>query len=64
VRDKEKKESLRKYADQESKEKWSALINKTYNKGYTWDEFKRELLNNYLEASWLREEPQLEFGRL
>ena len=37
--DKDKKESLGKYADQESEEEWSAL--ETYNDGYTWGEFKR-----------------------
>src|SRR5277367_5148594 len=47
--DKEKKESIGKYADQESEEEWSAL--ETYNIGYTWAEFKKELLYNYPEAS-------------
>src|SRR6202789_3606774 len=45
----DKKQSLGKYADQESKEEWSAL--KSYGDGYTWDEFKKELLDNYPEAS-------------
>jgi hypothetical protein len=47
--DKDKKESLGKYADQESEEEWSAL--ETYNEGYTWGEFEKELLENYPEAS-------------
>ena len=47
--DSEKKESMGKYADQESKEEWGAL--KAFNKGYTWDEFKKKLLDNYPEAS-------------
>ena len=49
VKDQEKKESIGKYADQESEEEWSAL--ETYNDGYTWAEFKKELLDNYPEAS-------------
>ena len=47
--DSEKKESIGKYADQESKEEWRAL--EAFNEGYTWDEFKKELLDNYPEAS-------------
>ena len=47
--DSEKKESIGKYADQESEEEWGAL--KAFNEGYTWDEFKKELLDNYPEAS-------------
>ena len=39
--DGEKKKSVGKYANQESKEEWGAL--KAFNKGYTWDEFKKEL---------------------
>ena len=46
--DSEKKESIGKYADQESEEEWGAL--KAFNEGYTWDEFKKELLDNYPEA--------------
>ena len=45
----DKKQSLGKYADQESEEEWSAL--ESYGDGYTWDEFKKELLDNYPEAS-------------
>ena len=45
----EKEESIGKYADQESEEEWGAL--KAFNEGYTWDEFEKELLDNYPEAS-------------
>jgi hypothetical protein len=44
-----RKEALGKYADQESEEQWKALD--TYEKGYTWDEFKGELIANYPEAA-------------
>jgi hypothetical protein len=44
-----RKESLGKYADQESEEEWKALD--TYGSGHNWDEFKREILENYPEAS-------------
>ena len=47
--DSEKKESIGKYANQKSKEEWGAL--KAFNEVYTWDEFKKELLDNYPEAS-------------
>ena len=47
--DSEKKENIEKYADQESEEEWGAL--KAFNEGYTWDEFKKELLDNYPETS-------------
>ena len=47
--DESKKESLGKYADQESEEEWKALD--TYAKGHTWDDFKKEILENYPEAS-------------
>ena len=47
--DSEEKESIEKYADQESKEEWGAL--KAFNEGHTWNEFKKELLDNYPEAS-------------
>jgi hypothetical protein len=46
---KEKKESIGKYADAKSEEEWSSFI--SYRDGYTWDEFKEELLNNYPEAA-------------
>jgi hypothetical protein len=49
VDDDEKKESIGKYADQESEEEWKAL--ETYEKGNTWDEFKDELISNYPEAA-------------
>jgi len=48
-KDEEKKESLGKYADQESEEEWKALD--TYVEGYSWEEFKKEILENYPEAS-------------
>lgn len=44
-----RKESLGKYADQKSEEEWKALD--TYERGYTWDEFKNELIANYPEAA-------------
>jgi len=47
--DRDKKESVGKYADQECEEEWKAL--ETYEDGYSWDEFKAELLDNYPEAS-------------
>lgn len=43
-----KKNSLGKYADQESEEEWKAF--ESYPKG-TWDEFKEELIANYPEAA-------------
>jgi hypothetical protein len=49
ISDKEKKESVGKYADQESEEEWKALD--TYSEGCTWEEFKKEILENYPEAS-------------
>jgi hypothetical protein len=45
----EKKENLGKYADQESEEEWGAL--ETFGKGYSWADFKKEILENYPEAS-------------
>ena len=47
--DGKKKESIGKYADQDSEEEWSTL--EMYGPGYTWEAFKKELLDNYLEAS-------------
>ena len=47
--DNDKKQSLGKYADQESEEEWKAL--ETFDDKYTWEEYKKELLNNYPEAS-------------
>jgi hypothetical protein len=49
TQDEEKKSSLGKYADQESEEEWSAL--ETYSPGHTWEEFRKEILENYPEAS-------------
>ena len=48
--DSEKKESIEKYADQESKEEWGAL-EALNHEGYFNNEFKKELLDNYPEAS-------------
>lgn len=45
----EKKKSIGKYADQESEEEWEGLT--TYEKGYSWEEFKNELIENYPEAA-------------
>ena len=47
--DAEKKEGLGKYADQESEEEWKALD--TYKREYSWEDFKKEILENYPEAS-------------
>jgi len=44
-----KKESIGKYADQDSEEEWSSLI--SYGRNYSWEEFKAELLDNYPEAA-------------
>jgi len=49
VDDDEKKESLGKYADQESEEEWRAL--ESFPRGFSWDEFKKELIKNYPEAA-------------
>lgn len=46
---KEKKQSIGKYADANSEEEWSSFI--SYGDGYSWDEFKTELLDNYPEAA-------------
>src|SRR5271154_3116729 len=47
--DEEKKESLGKYADLDSEEEWKALEN--YPKGNSWEDFKKELIENYSEAA-------------
>jgi hypothetical protein len=47
--DETRKESLGKYADQKSEEEWKALD--TYERGYTWEEFRKELIANYPEAA-------------
>lgn len=44
-----KKTSIGKYADQDSEEEWAAL--ESYGSGYSWEEFKEELLENYPEAA-------------
>lgn len=46
--DDDKKESIMKYANQDSEEEWKAL--ESYDEGRSWEEFKKELINNYLEA--------------
>ena len=46
---KEKKESIGKYANQDSEEEWSSLV--SYGNNYSWDAFKTELLDNYPEAA-------------
>lgn len=43
-----KKQTIGKYADQDSEEEWSAF--ETFGKG-SWDEFKAELIENYPEAA-------------
>ena len=45
----EKKESIGKYADQDSEEEWRSFI--SYGGDYSWEEFKAELLDNYPEAA-------------
>lgn len=45
----DKKESLGKYADQESEEEWRAL--ESFSSGNTWEDFKKELIENYPEAA-------------
>jgi hypothetical protein len=45
----EKKQNIGKYADANSEEEWSSFI--SYGEGYSWDEFKTELLDNYPEAA-------------
>ena len=49
MEDEQKKESLGKYADQESEEEWKAL--ETYERGHSWEEFKNDLIENYPEAA-------------
>ena len=44
-----KKSMIGKYADQESEEEWSAL--ESFETGYSWLEFKTELIENYPEAA-------------
>ena len=47
--DDKKKVSLGKYADYESEEEWAAFT--TYSTGYSWEEFKKKLFENYPEAA-------------
>ena len=47
--DEKKKTMIGKYADQDSEEEWEAF--ETYKEGYSWEEFKEELLRNYPEAA-------------
>lgn len=44
-----KKSMIGKYADQDSEEEWAAF--RTMGKGYSWQEFKREIVENYPEAA-------------
>ena len=47
--DQEKKESLGKYADQDSEEEWKALEN--YPPDFSWEDYRKELIENYPEAA-------------
>ena len=47
--DQAKKNMIGKYADQESEEEWVAFD--TFEDGYSWDDFKSELIENYPEAA-------------
>jgi hypothetical protein len=47
--DEMKKSMIGKYADQDSEEEWAAF--ESFEKGYSWDEFKEELIANYPEAA-------------
>jgi hypothetical protein len=47
--DEVKKQTIGKYADQDTEEEWKAL--ETYESGNTWETFKNELLSNYPEAA-------------
>jgi hypothetical protein len=44
-----KKSMIGKYADEDSEEEWTAFT--TYGRGYSWEEFKSELVANYPEAA-------------
>lgn len=50
--DDDKKEALGKYTDQQTEEEWAALA--TYDTG-TWEDFKKEIVNNYPEAKYAEE---------
>ena len=47
--DQERKKSIGKYADADCEEEWKAL--ESFDRSYTWEEFKAELLENYPEAA-------------
>lgn len=47
--DQKRKCMIGKYADENTEEEWSAFT--TYGVGYSWEEFKTELLENYPEAA-------------
>ena len=47
--DHDKKTTIGKYADTDSEEEWQAFD--TFDDGYSWKEFKEELLENYPEAA-------------
>jgi len=47
--DQAQKAMIGKYADQESEEEWTAFD--SFSDGYSWEEFKEELIENYPEAA-------------
>ena len=47
--DQAKKEMIGKYADQQCEDEWKAFD--AYEEGYSWEDFKEELLENYPEAA-------------
>jgi hypothetical protein len=47
--DEEKKESIGKYTDQSSEDQWKSL--EMFHRGNSWNDFKKELLENYPEAA-------------
>jgi Zinc knuckle len=49
TKDAAKKSMIGKYADLDSEEEWAAF--KTFEDGYSWEEFKAELIENYPEAA-------------
>ena len=49
VDDDVKKSMIGKYADEDSEEEWTAF--KSFGRGHSWNEFKKELIANYPEAA-------------
>ena len=47
--DQVKKSTIGKYADQDSEEEWAAFY--SFEDGHSWEEFKKELIENYPEAA-------------